>query len=244
MPSANLTLPNFRNLIIQPDGQLWTLTINRPDTRNTLSIETLTELYQCFAQLPATLRVVILQGTAGAFAAGANINELLALTPKTASDFSQLGTKLFRLMNQLPQIIIAAIDGFCMGGGLDFALSCDLRYATPRATFAHPGAKIGIITGFSGTRRLPAAVGLSQAKRLFTTCESFSGEVAAQMGLVQACVSEVVTFSQQQAAKIIALPPPLVANLKTLARLSESPHAALLAEPFCQLANQQRTQQK
>lgn len=177
-------------LVSQCEGckSLAIVTLNRPALRNTLSIETIEQLTQTFAKLnqDPEISVVILQGLGEAFAAGADIKELLKLTPQTAISFSQLGGKLFSTIASSSQLVIAAIDGYCMGGGLDLALACDLRYGSNQSIFAHPGANIGIITGFGGTYRLPSLIGLKKALQLFATAERITAKEALEIGLIQA----------------------------------------------------------
>lgn len=177
-----------KHLLIRRHDTIAIISINRARLRNTLSIETIQELTSLFRTLAQdrTLVVIVLQGLGEAFAAGADIKELLQLSATTAVDFSLLGGQLFDSIREAPQIVIAAIDGFCMGGGLDLALACDLRYASETAIFAHPGANIGIVTGFGGTKRLPQAVGLRQATEIFATAQRFEGQQAYQKGLIQA----------------------------------------------------------
>src|SRR5882724_9971185 len=159
------------NLLIDERSEYVVITINRASAFNTLSIDTLNELSDSFRSIGNRddIAAIILTGTGDSFAAGADIKELSSLTPQSAIEFSERGQDLFTQIERLPQLVIAAIDGYCLGGGLDLALACDIRYATSRSTFAHPGAKLGIITGFGGTTRLADAVGIASASRLFTT---------------------------------------------------------------------------
>ncbi len=177
----------YRFLQVEEKGEgvlhLW---IDRAEQLNTLSVETLHELTDFFEGLPAEdCRVVLIRGAGGkSFAAGANIKELIPFGPWEARDFSKLGQNIFFLMESAPQVLIAAIDGYCMGGGCDFAMGADIRVASERSVFAHTGAKMGIITGFGGTQRLPRLVGMRDAKRIFFTGERFSAGEALKMGLV------------------------------------------------------------
>ncbi|MCX8085196.1 MAG: enoyl-CoA hydratase/isomerase family protein [Calditerrivibrio sp.] len=100
-------------------------------------------------------KTIVIYGRGGSFAVGANIKQMYEYDGFMAKGFSILGNKLFGLMDSIPQVIIAQIDGFCMGGGIDFAASCTIRLATISSKFAHPGAQLGVITGFGGTQRLP-----------------------------------------------------------------------------------------
>jgi enoyl-CoA hydratase len=121
---------------------------------------------------------------ADAFASGANIRELRALTSETAREFALRGQQIMQRIADSQHLTIAAVNGYCMGGGLDLALACDLRCASPSAVFAHPGARLGIITGWSGTQRLAQLIGLARAFEMFLTARMVSGEEALEMGLV------------------------------------------------------------
>jgi enoyl-CoA hydratase len=160
--------------------------LNRPAERNPLSVATLEELDRHISALtPRTdISALIFTGTGDAFAAGADIRELCALTPETASEFALRGQRLMQKIVDAPQLTIAAVNGYCMGGGLDLALACDLRCAAHSAVFAHPGARLGIITGWGGTQRLPQLIGSARAFEMFLTARLVSGAEALEMGLV------------------------------------------------------------
>lgn len=186
-PVAQNNPSPYRFLKVDDQGEgvlhLW---IDRAGQLNTLSVPTLLELTRFFTRLPEMkCRVVLIRGAGGkAFAAGANIKELIPFGPWEAREFSALGQNIFFLMETAPQTLIAAIDGYCMGGGCDFAMGADIRVASERSVFAHTGAKMGIITGFGGTQRLPRLVGMRHAKKIFFTAERFSARDALGMGLV------------------------------------------------------------
>lgn len=160
--------------------------LNRPEERNALSIATLEEFDSVVSTLitRADIRAIIFTGTGDVFASGANIRELRALTPATAQEFALRGQRIFQKIADAPQLTIAAVNGYCMGGGLDLALACDLRCASPDAIFAHPGARLGIITGWGGTQRLPRLVGAARALEMFATAKRVTSSEAFEMGLV------------------------------------------------------------
>lgn len=159
---------------------------NRPAQRNSLSLSTLRELDETLrAVLPREdVRAAIFTGTGDVFASGADIQELTQLNPTSALEFAKFGQTLFQTIADARQVTIAAINGYCMGGALDLALSCDIRVASRSAVFSHPGAKRGIITGWGGTQRLPRIIGKSRALDFFITARQFSSEEALQVGLV------------------------------------------------------------
>jgi enoyl-CoA hydratase len=159
---------------------------NRPRERNPLSVATLQALQQTTAALfsRSDIQALIFTGTADVFASGANIRELAQLDTEAALRFSKFGQKLFQSVADCGKLTIAAINGYCMGGGLDFTLACDIRVAATAATFSHPGARLGIITGWGGTQRLPRIIGRARAIELFATGRSIDSKTALSIGLV------------------------------------------------------------
>ena len=162
------------------------LRINRPAQRNSLSVATLSSLETAFTTLAAREDVgaVVFTGTGDVFASGADIRELRTLTPGTARAFAVRGQRLFQTIADARQLTIAAVNGYCMGGGLDLALACRVRVASRGAVFAHPGARLGIITGWGGTQRLPRLIGAARAFEMFATARRVSASEALDLGLV------------------------------------------------------------
>jgi enoyl-CoA hydratase len=160
--------------------------LNRPNQRNALSIENLRELDATLSSLlhHSDLKSVIVTGTDNVFAAGADLRELVNLDSSSALEFAKLGQRVFQRIADARQTTIAAINGYCMGGGLDLALACDIRIASPQAVFSHPGTRRGIITGWGGTQRLPRIIGRTRAIELFATARRLSSEEALFLGLV------------------------------------------------------------
>ena len=187
-------------------GSISIVRFSRPSQRNTLSTETLNALDATLDQLKTSqsVRAVIFTGTADAFASGADISELTRLDPSQAHEFSRRGQQLTGAIANLPQMTIAAINGFCMGGGLDFALACDIRIASRSAVFAHPGSKLGIITGWGGTQRLPRLIGKSKAIELFSTARRFSSNEALKAGLITEIADPVLEAAIAIANKSIS----------------------------------------
>jgi enoyl-CoA hydratase len=162
------------------------LRINRPAQRNSLSVATLSSLQSAFATLSARadINAVVFTGTGDVFASGADIRELRTLTPDTARAFALRGQTLFQQIADARQLTFAAVNGYCMGGGLDLALACRVRVASHAAVFAHPGARLGIITGWGGTQRLPRLIGAPRAIEMFTTARRVNASEALSIGLV------------------------------------------------------------
>jgi enoyl-CoA hydratase len=173
-------------IIVEEHRSIVVVRINRPAERNSLSVATLEELERIIAALSARadLRALIFTGTGDVFASGANIRELRELTPEAAREFARRGQRLMQLIADATQLTIAAVNGYCMGGGLDLALACRLRVASRDAVFAHPGARLGIITGWGGTQRLPRVVGATRALEIFATARRVASAEALEIGLV------------------------------------------------------------
>ena len=145
----------------------------------------------------------VITGTERAFAAGAEISELASLTAAAAFEFSRYGQGVMRAVANSPKTVVAAIRGYCMGGGLDLALACDARIASRDAVFAHPGGTLGIITGWGGTQRLPRLIGRSRAIEMLVTGRRLDAEEALACGLVQKIADEsMVAEAIEQAQKI------------------------------------------
>lgn len=179
---------------------------NRPAQRNALSFSTLQQLKSILSTLLPRddVEAIILTGTADVFASGADIRELTQLNPTSAHEFSKFGQTLFQSIVDAKQITIAAINGYCMGGALDMALSCDIRVASKDALFSHPGGKLGIITGWGGTQRLPRIIGRSRAIEFFATAGRYSSEAALEMGLVTRVADPVLDCAFEQARAALA----------------------------------------
>ena len=159
--------------------------------RPILDPEGLAILRKLLAQLRSDPpELLVLESTLdGFFAAGADLRLLASLGPDDARRLAESGQSTFAALERLPFPTVALIDGACYGGGLDLSLACRFRFATPRSTFAHPGVKLGIVTGWGGTVRLPRLVGKSAALRIFATGEPVGAEEALRIGLVDAVAS-------------------------------------------------------
>lgn len=182
-------------VIRRPASDVASVIIDRPGQLNTLSIETLEALDSALAALSAdeACIAVVISGSGGeSFAAGADLREVGALTPMSALPFARLGQRVFDRIEHSPKVVLAAIDGYCMGGGLDLALACDIRHASPRSVFAHPGSIRGIVTGFGGTARLPRLVGRSRAIELFATARRIPATDALEYGLIDRIAEDPV----------------------------------------------------
>ena len=188
------------------NGSIATLRFCRPLERNPLSIDTLNTLDKTLKRLSEdeAVRVIILTGTEDIFLSGANIRELTTVDTETAKAFSKKGQALTQAIAENNAVTIAAINGYCMGGGLDFALACHIRIASNSAVFAHPGAKLGIITGWGGTQRLPRIVGRTRALEMFTTARRISSAEALTSGLITQIADPVLGAAMVLANQIIS----------------------------------------
>ena len=173
-------------IVTEITGSIAVVRFNRPAQRNPLSLDTLQELRSTTSALfPRNdIQAVIFTGTDDVFASGANIRELAQLDAEAALEFSKFGQDLFQTIADARQVTIAAINGYCIGGGLDLALACDIRVASEGAVFSHPGARLGIITGWGGTQRLPRLIGRARALEFFATAHRYSSAAALEMGLI------------------------------------------------------------
>jgi enoyl-CoA hydratase len=177
----------LKNLVVVKEEAIATVTINRPKALNALNLETLVEMRQCFGELakdPA-IRVVIITGAGEkAFVAGADISYMQALDPIAGKAFGKLGHEVMRIIENLPQPVIAAVNGFALGGGCELSLACDIRLAASNAKFGQPEVNLGIIPGFGGTQRLPRLIGKGLANELIFSGNIIDAEEACRIGLV------------------------------------------------------------
>lgn len=196
--------PQYTNVVVEePGARVAVLRINRPEQKNSLSAATLRELDEAFTSLSArdSLGAIVFTGTRDVFASGADIRELQTLTHDSAPDFARRGQALFQKISEARQLTVAAVNGYCMGGGLDLALACRVRVASADAVFAHPGARLGIITGWGGTQRLPALVGPARAFEIFLTAKRLSAREALEMGLVSRVGEDALACALELASR-------------------------------------------
>ena len=190
-------------VVVEERAALAVIRLNRPAQRNSLSVKTLSNLDDAFSSLSARedISAVVFTGTGDAFASGADIRELQFLTPDSARAFAERGQNLFQRIADARQLTIAAVNGYCMGGGLDLALACRVRVASPSAVFAHPGARLGIITGWGGTQRLPRLIGAGRALEMFTTARRLTAAEALEFGLVYVLAEDALARAAEIAGR-------------------------------------------
>jgi enoyl-CoA hydratase len=181
-------------------GNSLVIILTRPEIRNPLSVAVLDLLSDLLAELDEGIGGLIFTGTGGAFASGADLREIADLTTEEAEGFAMRGQALMATVSALTQMTIAAVNGYCFGGALDLAMACDRRVASSSAKFAHPGAGLGIITGWGGTQRLPRLVGTANALEMFFTASPIDAERALKIGLIDEIADEAVERSLAIAA--------------------------------------------
>ena len=190
------------HLLVAVDGAVATVTVNRPKVLNALDAATLTALGDAMRalQADASVRVVILTGAGEkAFVAGADINELATLTPDAAKAHAELGQRVFDLIEQLGKPVIAAVNGFALGGGCELAMACTVRLAADTARFGQPEVKLGLTPGFAGTQRLPRLVGKGRAMELVLGGGLIDAAEAFRIGLVNRVVPAASLASEARA---------------------------------------------
>lgn len=182
----------FKNLLLEKTEGICTIKINNPQSLNALNAEVLKDLDDAFdlVSKDEEVSVIILTGEGKAFVAGADIAYMNTLNVEQAKKFSEDGARIFRKIETLNKVVIAAVNGFALGGGCELAMCCDFRIASEKAKFGQPEVGLGITPGFSGTQRLPRLVGLGRAKELMFTGGHIDAEEAYRIGLVNKVINK------------------------------------------------------
>ncbi len=182
---------SYENLAVaNQDGVLW-ITVNRPEKLNALNVATVAELDRAFtvAEADPEVHAVVLTGAGDkAFVAGADIAELTTLGPEAAKEFALRGQAVFTRIERMTKPVVAAVNGYALGGGCELAMACHLRVAAATAVFGQPEVKLGLIPGYAGTQRLPRLVGKGRALELLVTGRNVAAEEAERIGLVNRVV--------------------------------------------------------
>ena len=177
----------YKNILLSSEGEIGILSINRPKALNALNIETLQDIQAGIQEVRnhPDWKVLIVTGSGEkAFVAGADIAEMRGLNSIEALDFSKLGHVTLKMIQDLDRPVIAAVNGYALGGGTEIALACDLIYASEKARFGLPEVTLGVFPGFGGTQRLPRLIGKGRAKELILTGKMISASEAFEMGIV------------------------------------------------------------
>ena len=216
-----MTTP-FTYLTLEIADALAIVTVNRPDKLNALNATVIAELDKAFTELSQReqVRAIILTGAGRAFVAGADIAEIAEASegPAGLEALSQVGTRVFTKIERLNKPVIAAVNGFALGGGLELALACHLRVASEGAKFGLPEAKLGLIPGYGGTQRLPRLIGTGRAMQMILTGGMIDANTAAQYGLVNAVypVEALLDVAKSIAKEMIANGPLALAHAITV----------------------------
>jgi len=205
-----------KNLTLEQKGKYVIVRINRPDKLNALNTATITELYQAMKtiQIDASIRAVILTGSGDkAFAAGADISELTQHNANSGKVFAIRGQKVFNFIEKMSKPVIAAVNGYALGGGCELAMSCHLRLASQKAQFGQPEINLGLIPGYGGTQRLPRLIGRTHALYLLLTGDMLKVEQALQLGLVNEVLEpEKLMPRAEELATLLAEKAPIAAQ--------------------------------
>ena len=177
---------NYKNIKYEEKDNVAFVTVDRPEAMNALNGEVIDELYNAFSKINGSenIRVAIITGAGKSFIAGADIKELLEVKAVKGRDVAEKGQALMNLIENNSKPIIAAINGYALGGGNELAMACDIRIASEKARFGQPETGLGIIPGYGGTQRLPRIVGVSTAKKLIYTGAVIKASEAKEIGLV------------------------------------------------------------
>lgn len=202
----------YQHIQFEVAGSVALVTVNRPEKLNALSRAVVEELGQAAEQIAAdsTVRAAIVTGAGEkAFVAGADISEIAALSPVEARAFALRGQDVFRRLETLGKPVVAAVNGYALGGGLELAMACTVRFASENAKLGQPEVKLGILPGYGGTQRLPRLVGRGRALEILLSGEPLSAAEALRIGLVNGVVpqGELLAHSRAWLDKVMANAP-------------------------------------
>jgi enoyl-CoA hydratase len=201
----------YRNVLFAVEEGVALLTFNRPKALNAMNSETMAELLDAVQVCRAddAVKVLVLTGAGDkAFVAGADISQMQNLRPQEALSFMELGQETLRQMEVLPKPVLAAVNGFALGGGTEISLACDIRFAAEKASFGQPEILIGLIPGWGGTQRLSRIIGMGRAKELILSGDRIDARRAYEIGLVNRLfpAEELLPETLKFARKLAGLP--------------------------------------
>ncbi len=192
---------DYQNILVEDDNGIIVLTINREKALNALNQQTMSELKSFFEkdfeQLPLIKGVIITGAGPKAFVAGADITEFIGLT-NTGEQMAQRGQDIFLMIERFHRPVIAAVNGFALGGGCELAMACHIRIASPNARFGQPEVNLGIIPGYGGTQRLVQYIGKGRALELLMTADMIDATEGYRMGMVNHIVDEGQTVAKSK----------------------------------------------
>lgn len=209
-------MTEYNNILFSVEDSIALITINRPKSLNALNAETLKELGSVISLVKddKEIKAVIITGAGRAFVAGADIPEMRDLNTIEGREMSILGQSVFSNIENMEKPVIAAVNGFALGGGCELAMACDIRIASSSAKFGQPEVNLGILPGFGGTQRLPRLIGKGMAKYMIFTGEMIDANEALRIGLVEKVVSpEELINTAKSVAKVITSKSPVSIKL-------------------------------
>jgi enoyl-CoA hydratase len=211
----------FKNTLYEKREGIANITINRPQALNALNQETIREISLRIgdARQDENIRVIVITGTGDrAFCAGADLNMMKGVNAYKGMHLSQMGQQLTQEIEEIKKPVIAAINGYALGGGLELAMACDLRIASENAKLGQPEVNVGLIPGWGGTQRLPRLVGKGKAKELIFTGKNIDAKTAEQLGLVNEVVpqGELKSATDKLISELMSKPPIAIELAKQL----------------------------
>ena len=203
---------NFQNLLTKTESGIFTITVNRPDKLNALNKQTVQEIGAAIkhAKESAQVKAIIITGAGPkSFVAGADISEFVGLSPEQGKAMAKAGQDVFKLIEDCPKVVVAAVNGFALGGGCELAMACHIRVASENAMFGQPEVKLGLIPGYGGTQRLIQYLGKGTAIEYLLNAENISAQLAWQCGLVNYVTKQenLLTLCNEVIAKILRWSP-------------------------------------
>ncbi len=209
----------YENILFEKEGAVGILLINRPKSLNALNPVTLNEIADCLdaVQRDTGLRCLVMTGAGDrAFVAGADISAMVSMSPLEGKAFAASGLRVARTLEEMPIPVIAAVNGFALGGGIELALACDMIIAADTAKFGQPEINLGVIPGFGGTQRLARRIGLPLARELIYSGDMIDAEAAVRYGLANRVVpvAECVNEAKALAHKLATKPPVAIQQAK------------------------------
>jgi enoyl-CoA hydratase len=209
----------YKNIVINKKGRIGILIISRPEKLNVLNTQTLVEMEKALHLLSddAEVGIIIITGSGEkAFVAGGDISSMVEMSPFDSKKFLELGHRVLRLIEDMPKPVIAAVNGYALGGGLELAIACDLIFAPKSAKLGQPEVNLGIIPGFGGTQRLTRLIGRAKTKELILTGEIIDADEACRLGLVNKVFDDAIFLEKvfEVAEKILKKAPLAIAMAK------------------------------
>lgn len=203
---------SFQNLLTKTENGVMTITINRPDKLNALNKQTVQEIGRAIklAKESAEVKAIIITGAGPkSFVAGADISEFVGLSPEQGKAMAKAGQDVFKSIEDCPKPVVAAVNGFALGGGCELAMACHIRVASENAMFGQPEVKLGLIPGYGGTQRLVQYLGKGKAIEYMMNAENISAQQALQMGLVNYVTTQenLIVLSNEVLGKILRWSP-------------------------------------